>query len=138
MALTPLQRVVCQLLAANRIASGESYVAGRVALNECLAASRLSRDIDLFHDTDDALASSWRADLALLETHGFEVLVVRQLPALIEAEVGGAASASGSSGPETAPSASSRFSATTAAHGVVNTSSRTPYGPCGALSGGPP
>jgi hypothetical protein len=37
------------------VASGESYVAGRVALNERLGAPRLSRDVDLFHDTESAL-----------------------------------------------------------------------------------
>ena len=42
MALTGLQRAVCRLLADNRIASGESYVAGGVALNEAIAAARIS------------------------------------------------------------------------------------------------
>ena len=51
MALTEFQRAVCRLIAANRIATGESYVAGGVALNELLATPRISRDIDLFHDT---------------------------------------------------------------------------------------
>jgi hypothetical protein len=51
MALTDLRRDVCRLLAAHRVASGESYVAGGAALNELLSTSRLSRDLDLFHDT---------------------------------------------------------------------------------------
>ncbi len=88
MALTELQRAVCRLLAENRIASGESYVAGGAALNEMLASSRISHDIDLFHDTDEALASSWRADRALLEARGYEVAAARERPGLIEAEVG--------------------------------------------------
>src|SRR6266545_4918648 len=88
MALTGLQRAVCRLLADNRIASGESYVAGGVALNELLAASRISRDVDLFHDTDEALAASWRADRLLLEANGFQVLVVRERATFVEAEVG--------------------------------------------------
>src|SRR5258706_9530673 len=58
-ALTALQRSICQLLAASRLAAGESYVAGGVALNELLHAPRLSHDIDLFHDTDEALARTW-------------------------------------------------------------------------------
>lgn len=87
MALTELQRAVCKLLAGNRIASGESYVAGGVALNELIAAARISRDIDLFHDTDEALASSWHADRILLEANGFEVVVVRERPTFVEAEV---------------------------------------------------
>ena len=57
MALTDYQRGVCRLLAENRIRSGESYVAGGAALNELLRAPRLSRDIDLFHDTEQALAA---------------------------------------------------------------------------------
>jgi hypothetical protein len=87
MALTGLQRTVCRLLADNRIASGESYVAGAVALNELLAAARISRDVDLFHDTDEALAASWRADRLVLEANGFEVLVVRERSTFVEAEV---------------------------------------------------
>jgi hypothetical protein len=67
MALTPFQRDVCRLLADNRIRSGESYVAGGAALNELLRAPRLSRDIDLFHDTQGALAASWVADRGSLE-----------------------------------------------------------------------
>jgi hypothetical protein len=45
MALTDFQRTVCRLLAAHRVASGESYVAGGVALNEWLGAPRLSREL---------------------------------------------------------------------------------------------
>lgn len=75
MALTDLQRTICRLIADNRIASGES-------------ASRISRDIDLFHDTDEALDASWRADRRLLEGHGFSVALVRERRSFVEAEVG--------------------------------------------------
>lgn len=87
MALTELQRRVCRLLAANRISSGESYVAGGAALNELIASPRLSRDIDLFHDTDEALEKSWRADRVALEGHGYAVRVTRERIGLVEAEV---------------------------------------------------
>lgn len=87
MALTPLQHTICQLIAGNRIASGESYVAGGVALNELIGAPRISRDLDLFHDTDEALDATWHADRALLETHGFAVRVLRERPSFVEAEV---------------------------------------------------
>ncbi len=60
MALTALQRRVCLLLADERKRSGESYVAGDVALNEVVAGARRSRDIDLFHDTEAALVATWR------------------------------------------------------------------------------
>lgn len=58
-----------RLLAENRVASGESYVARGAALNELLSSPRVSRDIDLFHDTDEALAASWRADRKRLLFH---------------------------------------------------------------------
>jgi hypothetical protein len=86
-ALTEYQRSVCRLLAENRIRSGESYVAGGAALNELLRAPRLSRDIDLFHDTEQALAASWPADRELLEAKGHLVTVVRERPTFVEAEV---------------------------------------------------
>jgi predicted nucleotidyltransferase len=62
MALTAFQRDVCRVLAQTRLRLGESYVAGGAALNELLEASRVSRDVDLFHDRDAALAASWQAD----------------------------------------------------------------------------
>jgi hypothetical protein len=84
-ALTRFQRSICRLLAETRIASGESYVAGGVALNELLAAPRRSRD--LFHDTDTALRESWEADRRLLESHGFELTVPREHPALVQGRI---------------------------------------------------
>jgi hypothetical protein len=87
MALTEVQRELCRVLAQQRIASGESYVAGAAALNEILSAPRISRDIDLFHDTTEALAATWEADRKLLIAHGFDLHVVRERPAFVEAEV---------------------------------------------------
>ena len=87
MALTRFQRDVCRLLADARLGSGESYVAGGAALNELLGAPRLSRDIDLFHDTEAALAASWAADRGSLESAGYRLSVVRERPTFVEAEV---------------------------------------------------
>jgi hypothetical protein len=75
MALTEFQRNVCRRLARNRIAAGEAYLAGGATLNELIAAPRISRDVDLFHDTEEALAATWDADRRLLETSGFSVMV---------------------------------------------------------------
>ena len=86
MALTDFQRTICRLLADHRISSGESYVAGGVALNEIMATSRISRDIDLFHDTVEALEASWAADRRLLEAHGFAVRVLRERPSYVEVQ----------------------------------------------------
>ena len=62
-------------------------MAGGAALNELIAGQRISRDIDLFHDTDEAVAASWDADRRLLEHHGFQVHVVRERSSYVEAEV---------------------------------------------------
>ncbi|HUR79226.1 MAG TPA: hypothetical protein VM733_00570 [Thermoanaerobaculia bacterium] len=87
MALTNIQRDVCRLIARQRIASGESYVAGGAALNTILDAPRISQDLDLFHDTAAALAATWNADRAALFDAGYEIEVVRERPAFVEAIV---------------------------------------------------
>ena len=87
MALTPFQRDVCRLLADNRLRSGESYVAGAAALNELSRHPAASRDIDLFHDTEEALATSWSADRGSLEKQGYELSILRERPTFVEAEV---------------------------------------------------
>jgi len=87
MPLSPYQRDVCRLLARNRIASGESYVAGGAALNELLRSQRLSRDIDLFHDSEEELAFSWSADRTALVEAGYEVRTTRERPTFVEAVV---------------------------------------------------
>jgi hypothetical protein len=87
MALTSFQRTVCRTIAQSRIASGESYVAGGAALNEMLGAARLSRDVDLFHDTESALDASWASDRRLLEEQGFEVRPLRERASFVEAEI---------------------------------------------------
>lgn len=88
MALTKFQRELCRVLAQQRIASGESYVAGGAALNEILSTPRVSRDIDLFHDTAEAVAATFEVDRKLLLAHGVEVHVLRERPSFVEAEVG--------------------------------------------------
>jgi hypothetical protein len=87
MALTRLQRAVSRLLAEHRVESGETYVAGGAALNELLGGTRLSRDIDLFHDTEEAVEASWSADRELLASAGYSVRVFRERPGFVEAEV---------------------------------------------------
>jgi hypothetical protein len=87
MALTAFQEKICRLIAGNRLASGESYIAGGVALNAALNAPRLSRDIDIFHDTTEALQFSWEQDRKLLEQQGYGVQVIREAKAYVEAVV---------------------------------------------------
>ncbi len=88
MALTALQRDVCRLLARRRVEAGESYLAGGSTLNELLGASRLSRDLDLFHDTEAAVSQSFKADQALLLSAGFSVATMREAKGYVEAEIG--------------------------------------------------
>ena len=87
MALTPLQRDVCRLLAEGRRRHRDSYVAGGVALSVALRSHRLSRDVDLFHDTTEAVARSWDRDRLALESAGFEVTPLRERPGYVEAEI---------------------------------------------------
>jgi hypothetical protein len=87
MALTPFQRQVCRLLAERRRARGESYVAGGVALSVALGSQRLSRDLDLFHDTSEAVVASWDNDRLTLQAEGFMVVPLRERTGLVEATV---------------------------------------------------
>lgn len=87
MALTPVQRDVCRILAAERRRYGESYLAGGVALSVALQTTRLSRDVDVFHDTAEAVARSWDRDRATLEAAGYTVLPLRERNGYVEATV---------------------------------------------------
>ena len=73
MALTAQQEEILRLLARNRIENPESYVAGGLALNYKLDTPRLSRDIDIFHDSKETMVRSWEMDKAVLVASGFAV-----------------------------------------------------------------
>lgn len=87
MALTPYQVEILRLLSDRRKREGVSFVAGGAALNQAIAAARRSRDLDLFHDTQEALQATWCADKAALEAAGHALEVVRETPSFVEAEV---------------------------------------------------
>lgn len=87
MALTALQQHVCGLLAERRIDDGEAYVAGGTALNAILDAPRVSRDIDRFHDSVEAVRVSSESDRALLVAKGLVVDTTRELRGFVEAVV---------------------------------------------------
>ncbi len=87
MALSSFQRGVCRLLAQNRLESGQSYLAGGAALNDLLLSPRLSRDLDLFHDTLEALDFTWRADRLVLQNAGYELQILRERAGFVEAQV---------------------------------------------------
>jgi hypothetical protein len=85
-ALTAFQQGICRLLAPTRM-ERESYVAGGVALNTLLQATRRSRDVDLFHDTAEAVSRTIEQDSQQLRDAGYEVHFVRQAPTFAEAVV---------------------------------------------------
>ena len=71
MALTEFQRAVCRVVAAN-------------------AKTNIPHDIDVFHDTTEAVATSWAADRAALEGSGYRVDVQQIRAGFVEATVAGA------------------------------------------------
>jgi hypothetical protein len=87
MALTDYQRGILALLALHRIERQESYLAGGAALTVATSSPRLSRDIDLFHDTQEALLSTWEDDRRILAAGGYDIEVRRQYPTFVEAFV---------------------------------------------------
>ncbi len=87
MALTPFQRTICRRLADRRVARGDRYVAGGVALSLALKTHRLSRDLDVFHDTIEAVAASWDEDRGVLLGAGYTVTLLRERPGFVQATV---------------------------------------------------
>ena len=88
MALSPFQFEICRLLARNRNRDEtQSYLAGGATLNALLGAPRLSRDLDLFHDTLEAVDATWKDDRATLLSAGYDVETVRDRPGYVEAVV---------------------------------------------------
>jgi hypothetical protein len=76
MALTALQQEICRVLSTRLRRSGESYIAGGVALNYMTEGRRLSRDLDLFHDTSEALREGFVADVGALGAEGYAIEIV--------------------------------------------------------------
>ncbi len=87
MGLTAFQHALVQRIAQNRRDSGESYVAGGSALNDLIGASRLSHDIDIFHDTREAVHWALDADCAALREVGYQVAVEIDRDTFVEALV---------------------------------------------------
>lgn len=87
MALSPFQLELCRLLAKRRAPESlpQSYLAGGATLNALLNTPRVSRDLDLFHDTLEALDATWTADRALLSGAGYGVEILRERPGFVEA-----------------------------------------------------
>jgi hypothetical protein len=87
MALTAFQVEVLKLLTMHRGYEDASYCAGGAALNHQLATPRLSQDLDLFHDTTEALWATWNYDRSTLTTNGYAVKIIREATSFVEVEV---------------------------------------------------
>lgn len=83
MPLSKIQIDILHTLAANR--DPESFVGGSTPLN--LRASRFSRDIDVFHDREERVASAALADAATLQAQDFKIQWTRREPAIHSLEV---------------------------------------------------
>jgi len=87
LSVTQFQYKICRIISKRLQESGERYVAGGVALNLAVNGRRLSRDIDLFHDTTEALESSWLRDCEILRENNLSVEVLRDAPGFKEVMV---------------------------------------------------
>ena len=77
MAATKFQAEVLKRIARSRIDGGTTYIAGGLALNHVLNAPRLSHDIDIFNDTEQAVACAFTRDVATLRACGYDVITKR-------------------------------------------------------------
>jgi len=83
--LTGLQQEVLALL--GRSGRSDGYLAGGTALNLAPTSRRFSDDIDLFHDSIEAVAESFARDRASLEAAGYRLEILLSQPGLIRAVV---------------------------------------------------
>ena len=89
MAVTGFQAKVLKRIAHSRIVGGETYIAGGLALNHQLKAPRISHDIDVFNDTEEALNAAFDADCSALRGAGFSVKEKRRSKFFVEVTVRG-------------------------------------------------
>ncbi len=85
MPLTPFQREVFATLLRSR--SPDSFVFGATVLNAAPDTPRYSDDIDLCHDSEQAVAESAAADEAALAQAGYTVQWYLRLPTFHRAEI---------------------------------------------------
>lgn len=87
MAVTAFQAEILRLLAKNRLANGETYVAGGLALNHQLHRPRLSSDIDVFNNSYEAMTAAADMDRAALSAAGYSLVVKRNRDFIVEVTV---------------------------------------------------
>lgn len=85
MPLTPFQRRLLADLTQDR--SADSHLAGGAAMHIAPNSLRYSEDLDFFHDSEARVASTFAADRARLDAHGYTTLVEISQPGFIRAIV---------------------------------------------------
>jgi len=85
MPLTSFQADIFKVISANR--NPDSYVAGGIVIHREESSSRYSKDIDLFHDTSEAVIASAKLDETALQDAGYEVEFSIEEPTFYRASV---------------------------------------------------
>lgn len=85
MPLTDYQASLARLLSGNR--TFDSYLAGGAAILIEPNTTRISRDLDYFHDSESRVVEAFAADRQTLEKHGYAVEVDLNQPGYIRAVV---------------------------------------------------
>ncbi len=85
MPLGEFESEVLRILARNR--TPESFVAGATVLNAAPDSPRTSQDLDLFHDTKEALGVAVEKDIATLRRNGIEADIARTYPTFCMANI---------------------------------------------------
>lgn len=85
MPLSEIQSAVFAVIFQNR--SDASHLAGASAIHASANSFRYSGDIDLFHDSEAAVAEAFTKDRADLEKSGFKVRLLLSQPGFIRARV---------------------------------------------------
>jgi hypothetical protein len=84
--LSPFQRRLLAELA--KSPTDDRYLAGGAALHFAPNSTRVSDDLDFFHDSEARVASAFAGDRGHLEHAGYDVRVALTLPGFVRATVG--------------------------------------------------
>jgi hypothetical protein len=85
MPIAEFERNILKLLAGHR--NPESFLAGGTVLHQAADTPRTSEDLDVFHDTEEAVQAAVAQDVPLLKENGYDVAVIFNAPTFVRAVV---------------------------------------------------
>jgi hypothetical protein len=85
MPLSKIQLTVLGLISTNR--SPQSHLAGATGIHMSPDSLRVSHDLDLFHDTEKAVADAYAIDIQILKDNGFAAEPLISQPGFIRARI---------------------------------------------------